>query len=723
MTTLRTTFSESWHKVADLSPRLRTTVHVYRQQFRGRTWHVARDSANNQHFRLNEPGYYFMALLDGRRRVADAWTLCNDRLGDDAPTQNEVVELLGRLYAANLLYCELPGDSEVLFRRYRKRIKREIQGRLSSILFAKIPLFNPNHLLNRWVWLFGRAFTWYGGGAVCALLILGLVSLAGHWEALQNHASGVLSQDNLPWLYVCFVLTKVFHEFGHAFACKRFGRLNGTGGDVHEMGIMLLVFTPVPYVDASSAWTFRSKWQRIVVGAAGILAEFALAGVAALVWTNTSQGTLTNALAYNVLFISGVSTLLFNVNPLLRYDGYYILSDLLEIPNLATRSRRYIYYLVKRYLWGLKSVVHPCTAREHGWLFFYAVTSTIYRTIVAVAIILFIADKLFFLGAILAMGAVVTMGLVPLFTLIHYLATSGELARVRRRAVGTISAMVGGTACAMCLIPVPDHLRAEGVVEPRRIAIVHARADGFIRRAASSGSAARPGEATLVEADNAQLVMELSSLFAERRGTEVRRRWALRDSDMAAVQVFEEQTTALDDQITRKHEELASLAIYPPFAGTWISPGIENRIGAYVRRGEPIGMVADLTDFCIRATADQYTAAILVSDARPEVEIRARSRPDIQWRGTITEIYPAGQEQLPAQSLSIFAGGSVETKADDPTGRKAAEPFFEVRIEPAGQQFFYAGQRVVVRFALPAKPLALQWWRSIEQLIQKRFRL
>lgn len=723
MPTLRTTFSESWHKVAALSPRLRTTVQVFRQQYRGETWHVARDAANNQHFRLNESGYRFTALLDGRRTVAEAWNLCNEALGDDAPTQNEVIQLLGQLNAANLLHGELPADAGILFRRFRTRVRREIQGRLASILFARIPLLDPNYFLNRWVWLFGRLFTPVGSLAIATLLALALATLAGRMDALYSGTSAVLSQDNLPWLYLCFVLTKVLHEFGHGFACKRFGRQNGSGGDVHEMGVMLLVFTPVPYVDASSAWTFRSKWQRIAVGSAGMCLEFALAGAAAIVWANTSDGTLTHALAYNVLFVSGVSTFLFNANPLLRYDGYYILSDLLEIPNLALRSRQYLYYIVKRYVWGVKGVINPAGRGERYWLLFYAVASTVYRVFIGVFIILFIADKLFFVGALLAIGAIVTWVFVPLTTLMRYLATSGELARVRRRAVNSTGALFGGAVLFICLIPVPDHLRADGVVEPRRLAVVYAATDGFIRSAAASGSPAGGSGTTLVEADNPHLDAALKALSAERRRTYVRRNWAMRDSDVAALQVFNEQIEALDDQIKRRRDDLDALRVRPPFDGTWISPAIAHMIGVYVRRGDPLGMVADLTDYRIRATADQYAAAILMNDARNTVEIRGRSRPDIQWRGTIDEIYPAGHQQLPSQALGVLAGGNVDVSADDPSGRKSADPFFEIRIDPDGTSPLFTGQRVVVRFDLPAKPLAMQWWRSIAQLIQKRFRV
>ena len=152
--------------------------------------------------------------------------------------------------------------------------------------------FDPDHILERWVGVFGKLFTWFGAAAAVAILAMGLFSLAGREQELFDSSSGVLSHENLPWLYVCFVVIKLLHEFGHGFACKRFGRVNGSGGEVHEMGIMLLVFTPVPYVDASSSWAFRSKWQRAAVGAAGMLVEFTVAGAAATVWANTSEGTL-----------------------------------------------------------------------------------------------------------------------------------------------------------------------------------------------------------------------------------------------------------------------------------------------------------------------------------------------------------------------------------------------------------------------------------------------
>ncbi len=723
MTVARPTFSESWYKVADLHLRPATTVQIHRQQFRGQTWYVAQDASSNAFYRLNAAGYGFIGLLDGRRTVAEAWQICNEMQGDDAPTQSEVIRLLGQLYTSNMLHGELPGDTESLFRRYTQRVQRELRGMFSNLLFIRIPLFDPDHFLNRWVGIFGLIFSWPGAIVIGVILFAGLFQLAGLEEELVDRSSGVLSRENIPWLYVCFVVTKLLHEFGHGFCCKRFGVRNGAGGEVHEMGIMLLVFTPIPYVDASSSWVFRSKWQRAMVASGGMIVEFAVAGLAAVVWANTSESTLTHTLAYNVMFVAGVSTLMFNGNPLLRYDGYYILSDLLEIPNLAQRSRDYLYFLIKRYVWGARNVISPVVRGERLWLFVYAIASTIYRTMISIFILLFVADKLFFVGAILAVVAFVTWVVMPIGKLIRYLANNAELSRVRSWAIYSTTGAAIALFVVISLVPFPDHLRTDGIVEPQRLAVIHVATDGFVRTAAESGQRVDPKNGSLIEADSAELRAKLAMLEQDRERVETRRRWAVRDSDVPSAQVFTEQRDAFDEQIARKRTEFANLTIKAPFDGTWIAPDIERSQGAYFRRGQPVGTVADLDGFIIRATADQFKAALLMTEAAPTVEIRVRTRPDIEVPGLVTEILPAGQEQLPSAALGLAAGGNVEIEASDPSGQKSVEAFFEIRITPDSFDRLFAGQRVVVRHTLTPKPLAYQWWREIAQLFQQRFKI
>lgn len=606
----RPTFSESWYRVAELSPRLRSTVQVHRQHYRGRMWHVLQDPSSNQFFRLNEAAYRFVALLDGRKTVAQVWRVCSDQLGDGAPTQGEAIQLLGQLYTSNLLHADLPPDAEGLFKRYQKRVRREVQGYLMNLLFIRIPLIDPDNFLNAWVGAVSWLFTWFGFVLWLGLIGTGLYFAIENWDDLFKRADSVLDVENLPFLYLSFVLIKVCHEFGHAFMCKTFGRRTGTGGEVHVMGIMFLVFTPMPYMDASSAWAFRSRRQRITVSCGGMIIELALAAIAAIIWARIGQGPL-RTICYNAMFIASVSTILFNANPLLRYDGYYILSDILEIPNLAQRSKQYIYYLVKKYVWNVRQARNPAHTRgEKGWFIFYGIASTLYRVFICVRILLFVASKLFMFGVILAVAAAVTWVLVPVGKFFRYLATSSELTRVRARAMATTFLVLGLIVGGIGFVPAPDRFRLDGVVEPDHLQIVHAATDGFVTGTLSSGQEVRRHGEPLLTAESPELVALHEELLAERRQL-VAQRLLAQTQDIAAAQILAERIAALDEQIKRVRQQREDLVIHAGLDGEWIAPKIDRARGAYLRRGDQIGLVAS-RQVIIRATAGQEVADMLL---------------------------------------------------------------------------------------------------------------
>lgn len=721
----RPTFHESWYRVALLRPQLAATTQVHRQHFRGQVWYVVQDEASNSFFRLNESAYYFAGLLNGQRNVSDTWQLCNEQLGDHAPTQGEVIQLLGQMYTANLLRCNLTPDAEGLFKRYRSRKRREIQSYLTNLLFIRFPLLDPDQFLDRWVSMFGKIFSL--PGVICWLVIIaaGLFFLAGKTSDLLSPAAGILNPSNLLPLYLSFAVIKVIHEFGHAFACKHFGRQSGTGGEIHVMGLMLLVFTPVPYVDASSSWAFRQKWHRIIVAAAGMYVELAIAAVAAIVWANTTEGTTVHGIAYNVIFVASVSTLLFNGNPLLRYDAYYILSDLLEIANLSQRGKEYLYYLVKRHIWGASPVRSPVhTPGERGWLLVYALASTVYRIFISVFILMFVADKLFILGALLAIAAVIGWVFVPFGKFLRYLFSNNELTRVRGRAVTTTALFICAVVLGLALIPVPDRCRVEGIVEPVDIAVVHAQTDGFVQEYLASGHRVQSEKTWLLQAVNYEISTQRDQLLALREGYQARRRQA-QSENIASGQIILEQLAALQKQIDRVDQQLEELTVKAPLSGIWVAPDIERTEGTFVNRGDQLGVVASLNDVIVRATAGQQAAALIMSEAIEAVEIRVGKRPDLQLAGSIQRMIEAGHERLPSAALGFAAGGSMQTAMDDPYGTKVTERFFEIQIDPETTEDFslLSGQRVVVRITMPAKPLFSQWWRSFLQLIQRRFQI
>jgi putative peptide zinc metalloprotease protein len=724
----RPTFHESWYRVSNLRPRLLSSVHVYRQHFRRQRWYVLENSSNNKFSRISDSAYNFIGMLDGKRTIGELWQICNDKLGDNAPTQGEVIQILGQLYCSNLLYAEIASDTASLFNRYEMRLKRQVQGYLSNLLFIRIPLFDPDPFLQRWVSVIGKVFSLVGFLIWSIAVAAGLCFAIANANELIHQSSDVLAPGNLILLYTSMVLIKLFHEFGHAFACKKFGLVNGSGGQVHAMGVMFLVFIPLPYVDASSSWAFRKKRHRVLVGLAGILVELFIAAIAVIVWANTSTGTI-HIIAYNMIFIASISTLIFNGNPLLRFDAYYVLSDLIEIPNLGQRSRNYLYYLIKKFCWKIKKLHNPAyNSGEKAWFVIYGITSTVYRIFICIRILLFLNDRLpeelFILVPIFVFSSIIAWVIVPFGKFIRYLATNVELTRTRTRAVAsTLGALVLLIICTG-ILPLPDYCRIEGVVEPVDMAIVHAETDGFIVDVLPTGQSVSPETDSLITAVNYELRAEKKALQAELISLEIKQRITIVD-EVATAQVFAEQIKAMNEKITRVNHKIISLQVSPPLSGTWVSPEIDKTKGMYLSRGDQIGFVANLDDVIIRATAGQALAAVLVETDYKQLEIRVKGRPDVLLTGRIEKIFPAGHEVLPSEALGYAVGGSMATQSEDPYGRRTAEKFFEVRIKPDSIDSYnlLTGQRVVARIQLDDKPLAFQWWLSLRQLFQRRFHI
>ena len=719
----RPTFSELWFRVASIRARLRTVVQVSRQDFRGDLWYVIQDDTSNQYYRLSRPAYEFMARLDGERTVSDVWMSCCDEQGDEVVTQPEVIQLLGNLYSANLLQADIPADAVGLFARYQSRKRRELTGMLANALFMQIPLVDPNVFLNKTLWLFGRLFTWYGAIGWLAAVLAGLYVAIGRVSELWDTSSAVLDPANLPILYLSFVAIKVIHELGHAVACKKFGVDEGKGGEVHAMGIMLMITMPVPYVDASSAWALRNKWHRIVVGAAGMIVELVVASACAIAWSRTAPGTAIHAITYNAMFIASVSTLLFNGNPLLRYDAYYMLSDFLEIPNLSTAGRDLVFHLIRKYVWGLSNEKSPVTSgTERAWLIVFFIASTLFRMSVAFGLFWVLANRWFAVGMLLAFSFVATYTVQPLFELARYLSSSGEIATVRLRATLTSVIALVALCGAPLAIVTPEYTRLEGIAEPRDITEIHAKTSEFLTAHLESGEPAVPGGAPLVQGTNEALDADLERFEWALDALVARKRAAQEESDNALVQVIEEKTSAMNEKSAELKRTMGDLTMHAPFRGSWVAPQIELSPGAYVSRGQQLGVVAGLDAIVIRAPADQQSAARILDQAQKRVEIRVRRRPDQFFTGTIEKIHPAGDKKLPSQALGYAAGGATETDASARDGETSKERTFQVivRPDPGSNVKLLSGQRVVIRFELARTSLARQWWEALRRLVQRR---
>ena len=712
------TFSESWYRIAGETLSLRPGLKVQRQYFRGEKWYVLQDPYNNQYFRLRPAAYEFVARLGRGRTVGEVWEQCLEQSPEDAPGQEEAIRLLSQLYNANLLRYQCPEDTLVLFQRYEKQREREIRSRLISFMFPRITLFDPDRFLTATLpyirWLFG----WLGVLLWLGVVGFGLKCVLDNSGALLSQGQGLLAPQNLPWLYLALVLTKIIHEFGHAYLCRHYG------GEVHRMGLMFLIFTPMPFVDATSAWSFRSRRQRMLVGAAGMIVEIFVAAIAAVVWSMTVPGLL-HSLCFNIMVIASVSTVIFNANPLLRFDGYYILSDLLDIPNLHERANRQLLFIAQRVLFGNRDARSQSRSRgEAVLLFVFAVLSFIYRVIVFGSMILIIADSYLALGVILAVGFIFSWVFVPVFRMFKFLLTDPSLGRRRFRACAASAGLVLSIVAFLRFIPFAHLFRAPGVVEASPASHMYVQTPGLLTRVSVlPGAQVKAGD-PLLEFTSPDLESQWATMEAKFRELEAYERKALEEStaDLEPLRVLREAVENQKAQLVRSRNELILRA---PHDGAWSGPDLTPIIGTWIGKGREVGSIVSPGAYVFRAVVSKADAARLFGGKAPPAQVRLESQAGRRIRVPAYEIIPMQQSELPSQALGWHGGGEVRTEPTQGGAPRAVEPFFEVMatVPPAGDLVLRHGLPGRVRFSLPAEPLWDQWARRFRQMLQKRYRI
>lgn len=708
-------FSPSWYRVAGLKPRLRSHVEIHRHHYRGALWYVLQDHSSGRFQRFTPAAYLIIGLMDGRRTVQEIWEKSRVRLGEDAPTQEEVIRLLSQLHAADVLQANVMPDTSELVKRSEKRVQSKRLQNLRSPLFMRFHVLDPDRFLERHRWLVRPFFSWFG--ALLWLAVVGTaVFLAGmHWpELTENVTDRVLAPGNLVMLWLTFPLLKAFHEFGHGFAVKT------RGGEVHDMGLMLLVFTPIPYVDASAASAFRQKGERILVGAAGMAVEVFIAALALFVWISVEPG-LVRSVAYNVIFIAGVSSILFNGNPLLRYDAYYILSDLLEIPNLAPRGTKYVTYLLQRYLLGIKDTEPPMAARgEKPWFVVYSITSFCYRMFIYAAIVLFIASKFFFVGALFACWALVTMFVWPAVKVVRFVSSSPRVRRRRVRAVAATVAVVAGVVGLVLFLPVPLSTTAEGVIWAPEQSFVRAETDGFVEGLlVASGTPVQQG-AALIACTDPLLTAEIRILKAQLEELEAVYNAEVIENRVKADitrQEIEHVTGKLKDTLERE----AELTVRSGCAGVLVIPIPQDLPGRFLRRGELVAYVLDRSCVTVRVVVYQSDVDFVRHRTRA-VQVRFPERFSQSIPAVLQREVPAATDQVPGKALTQEGGGAIAVDPRDRLGIKAFQRIFLFDIElPVHEGFTNVGGRVYVRFDHGEEPLVWRWYREIRQLFLRRF--
>lgn len=620
--------------------------------------------SKSQYYRIGYVEYVFLSLLDGRTTFSEALALTARTQGATAFSQEQALSLYQWMLETKLAVFTDGGPQS----SDEKSSQNKAGGFLQKLnpFWIRIPFGRPDAMLQTLRpivgWMFSPTATLLG---VC-LMVAAVARLMMNWNQFQLASGSVFSPSNWLWLLLAWILLKVTHETAHGIVCQRYG------GSVRETGVILAFFAPLAYVDVSSCWRFSSCWQRIHVAAAGMYVELLLASVAVFSFGVVDSGVASHLL-YNVIVMASVSTLLFNANPLMRFDGYYILSDVLGIPNLYIRSSEAVSQLLQRILVGQKSTAPTISGRQTAVLRCYGMAAVVWRLLICATML--IAASVMFHGAGVALAVAGTLAWfgMPVWNAMKQLRRIAQASPLRLVRAGFITL----SFCAMlagCLfgLPVPFSTTAPGVVSLPEGCRVHTEVNGFIQTLhVADGQHVEAGD-LLMTLRNEDITNRHRDLELQIQQEVTRQQIAMKDHDAGAASVANSNLKSLRQRLVETLDQYNALQIRAPVTGQVVAPRLVSRQQTYVREGESLLVVDDGQSRELRMSVAQDDFSLAEQQVGEVVNVRIGTRPTVS--GTIERVIPRASRHLIDQSLAATEGGSLAVVAgNDDAGNDDAE--------------------------------------------------
>ncbi len=721
--------------------RRRMDLVIAPQKYEGRTFFVVKDPVSLRYYRFKVQEHFLLQLMDGGHTLDEAQKAFETRFPPERLKLEDLEQFGQQLLNAGLVQNESPHAGKVLFDNRQKKRRMEMFQTFSNILYIKIPVFDPEKVLKKmlpWLWwMFTIPFLLASAAVMLSALFLVLSHFDTFYSRLPSYQE-FFSFKNVIYLWAALGVVKVIHEFGHGLSCKAFG------GEVHEMGFLLLCFSPAMYCNVSDAWTLPNKWRRIIISAAGIYVELMIAAFATFVWWNTPSWPFVNHLSLSLMVVCSVSTVVFNGNPLMRYDGYYVLADWLEIPNLRDRANRYIQNLAMEYGLGIETQPEPYMDLWRRVLFVtFAVVSYIYRWVVTFVILKFMASflrpyKLEVISNLLALAALASMIGWPLYRLLKNVHKRGRLPDMKTGRVTASAAAVVLLLCGLFFLPMPvTRVRKQGVVQvnPNDIAQVHIRVVGMLEKIlVQEGQFVRKNHVLAVfssrdldlRRDEALALIETKKKIVDlyepliSRENDPRQRAAMQEQRSRA----ENERKQAENILNQVNEEMKQLQLRAPRDGVVLGSPAKEEVGKRWEKDEKtlFCSIGDKTKLRVLLPVNSFENDLVRENlakrkqrGQPLVAtIRVQGREYHTWTGVVVDVPESEAREIPLP-LSNKGGGPLAVRpSNNPNQLVPQEQVFLVGVDIEGSDDTIAvGTMAQVKIHCEYRSCAWWIWRAI----------
>ncbi|MDB5351134.1 MAG: multidrug resistance efflux pump [Planctomycetota bacterium] len=672
-----------------LQVKLRPDLVVQPQFYEGMTHYVIKDPIALKYFRFKVEEYFLLQQFDGKNTLQDVKRSFERKYRPQTISVDDLIRFASQLHEAGIAQIDTPEQGKVLIQRRRKNKWKRVWQFLANILYIKIPIIDPERMLTGMYpyfrWIYTRYFITFSVSVMLAALTLVVTQWADFYSKLPEFQS-FFNWYTIVYFWCSLGIVKVIHEFGHGLTAKHFG------GEVHEMGMLFLVLTPALYCDVTDSWLLPSKWKRIWISAAGIYVECFLAALATFVWFNTQPGLL-NSLMLATMFICSVNTILFNANPLLRYDGYYVMSDWLEIPNLRIKSTQFFLYLFQEKVLGLELPVQNYMPRSRRFLFVtYAVASYIYRWVVTFSILFFLNQflkpyRLTSISRMLAISSLIPLIGMPLFQMAKFVNSPGRMRKVKKARAAGFFAVAAAIIAGILLIPTPLRVQGTLVLTAAEPAEIYPEVEGqVVKYYVRDGEPVKKGE-RLIELSNKPKIRERVALTEQVDVNHAKFETyskSLSISDRQLAQQFKANAESLDPTVTKVNEQIAKLTLYAPRDGFALGMPHPETTGQWLKPGgKAICEVGDPRKLEAHLILDQSDVDLVRLDndvSKPKAWIKIYGKSEVTMRSYVEQVAKKNRDEVPPE-LSNLAGGEIATKPDQKTGTaKPLNAVYEVII-------------------------------------------
>ena len=614
---------------------------------------LVEDEVTGRFFRVGLPQYTFMSMLDGERTVSTALMKTATLLREHAIDESEAANLCKWAIESGLVESE-NGNSTARRVEQHEQIQKQKMVSYLNPMMMRIPLFNPDPIITTITRFVGLLVSPIGAVIWLTVCLFGFLKLANVWDAFYLNRVNSISASDIAWIALTWVLLKLIHELAHSVVCKKFG------GRVQSCGILLLLMIPMPFVDVTSSWRFDNKWKRILTSAAGMMSEIFIAAIACWVWASSEPGPL-QFHAGNVIISATLHTLLFNINPLMRFDGYYMLSDLLEIPNLSTQGRSWLKGKFKRLYFGNKSPKLKETGGRGLAVRAYGVLAMAWFFTITIGLSLAASSFIEGFGLVVAMiGMILWVG-IPLFKLIKYTAHGTDTEIPNRiwfaNAMGCTLLIVAGF---LYFCPSPSVVSAPVVIDYEPLSIVRAKSDGFAHAIhVVDGQEVQEGD-LLITLENLDLQHELHSLLIDISISELRSNNLFNAGEISQVQLERESLESMLKQKRDLEDRIADLKIHAPQSGVVLARDLDSNIGKHFVPGDELLSIAQPGEIQAIALTRQTDIEWVneKQDAEIQLLIWGRHESDL-LKGRIKHVAPRARDDLPHEAFAATAGGPL----------------------------------------------------------------